>query len=323
MRVLQGLRAYNSFGSTSGRAISVLLTAFMALCAMRAKTLAASPTKEEIEVDGGKLTIQFESVQPDDLRKLILDRINLSAKAVAAYYQKYPVPEASVWVAFHDGSGVNGGHAFGSPHPHLTFSVGRSSTAKDLADDWVSTHEMVHLAFPSVPEQQHWIEEGLATYVEPIARARIGELSPEKVWGDMLEGMPNGLPRSGDRGLDFTHTWGRTYWGGALFCLLADIEIRKSTGNTKGLEDALRGILKAGGNISLEWPLARTLEIADRATGVQILEKLYDRMGSSPEAPDLAKLWQDLGVVVNGKHVVLNDSAPLASIREAITQRHR
>lgn len=39
------------------------------------------------------------------------------------------------------------------------------------------THEMVHLAFPSVPDQHHWIEEGLATYVEPIARARASEIS--------------------------------------------------------------------------------------------------------------------------------------------------
>jgi hypothetical protein len=291
-----------------------------ALCALQARSFAAVPTEEEIQVGDGKLIVQFEPAPPENLRKLILDRISLSAKAVASYYQQYPVPEAKIRVTFHDGHGVNGGHAWGWPNPHLTFSVGLSSTAKDLADDWQSTHEMVHLAFPSVPEQHHWIEEGLATYVEPIARARIGELSPEKVWGDMVEGMPNGLPRSGDRGLDFTHTWGRTYWGGALFCLLADIEIRKSTGNKKGLEDALRGILKAGGSIASEWPLVRTLEIADRAAGVNVLETLYNRMRSAPDSPDLAKLWQDLGVTASGGQVVFNDSAPLASIRRAITQ---
>ena len=26
------------------------------------------------------------------------------------------------------------------------------------------------MAFPSLPDDQHWMEEGLATYVEPIAR---------------------------------------------------------------------------------------------------------------------------------------------------------
>ena len=115
----------------------------------------------------------------------------------------------------------------------ITIAVGRASSASDFAEDWVLTHEMVHLAFPSVPEEHHWIEEGSATYVEPIARARTGDLSPEKVWGDLVDGLPKGLPQAGDRGLDFTPTWGRTYWGGALFCLLADIEIRKRTETRK------------------------------------------------------------------------------------------
>lgn len=182
------------------------------------------------------------------------------------------------------------------------------------------THEMVHLAFPSVAEEHHWIEEGSATYVEPIARARAGDLSPEKVWGDLVEGLPQGLPQPGDRGLDFTPTWGRTYWGGALFCLLADIEIRKRTGNKKGLEDALRAILKAGGTIESEWPLARAIEFGDRATGVAVLRELYDKMKASPVPVDLSALWKELGVERRNGKTEFNDRAPLAPIRKAITQ---
>jgi hypothetical protein len=178
---------------------------------------------------------------------------------------------------------------------------------------------MVHLAFPSVPEKHHWIEEGLATYVEPIARARAGDLLPQKVWGDMFDAMAQGLPKSGDRGLDFTHTWGRTYWGGALFCLLADIEIRKRTGNRLGLENAMRGILKSGGSIEVEWPLARALRVADQAVGVPVLEELYNQMRATPVSPDLPKLWKDLGVSRQDGTIVFDDSAPLAPIRRAIT----
>jgi predicted metalloprotease with PDZ domain len=179
---------------------------------------------------------------------------------------------------------------------------------------------MVHLAFPSVPEEHHWIEEGSATYIEPIARARAGDLTPEKVWGDLIDGLRQGLPRPGDRGLDFTATWGRTYWGGALFCLLADIEIRKRTGNKKGLEDALRAILKAGGTIESEWPLTRTLEIGDRATGVAVLRELYDKMKASPAPVDLDALWKELGVERRNGKIEFNDRAPLAASRKAITQ---
>ena len=36
--------------------------------------------------------------------------------------------------------------------------------------------------------------------LEPIARASVGILTAERVWGDMLRDMPQGLPRAGDRG---------------------------------------------------------------------------------------------------------------------------
>jgi hypothetical protein len=177
---------------------------------------------------------------------------------------------------------------------------------------------MVHLAFPSVPQDHHWIEEGLATYVEPIARARAGNLTPEKIWSDMVEGMPKGLPKAGDRGLDHTHTWGRTYWGGALFCLVADVEIRKRTSNLIGLEDGLRGILKSGGSIEVEWPLVRALQTADHATGVPVLEEMYEKMKATPVAPDLEELWKDLGIKYDGDKVSFDDSAPFAAVRKAI-----
>jgi hypothetical protein len=276
--------------------------------------------REQLQLSGGNLEVHFDPLPSESLRQLILRRITLSAKAVAAYYRQYPVLTVNIWVSLHHGHGVNSGHAFGAPTARLSFSVGRESAEPDFAHDWVITHEMVHLAFPSVAEDHHWIEEGLATYVEPIARARIGELCPEKVWGDMIDGMPQGLPQSGDRGLDFTPTWGRTYWGGALFCLLADVEIRKRTANQKGLEDALRGILKAGGSIESEWTLARALETADRAAGVSVLETLYQRMKAAPVAPDLDELWHTLGVERREGQIVFDDTAPLAAIRRAILE---
>jgi hypothetical protein len=67
------------------------------------------------------------------------------------------------------------------------------------------------MAFPDVSgesDEHHWMEEGMATYIEPIARAEIGRMSPERVWGDFVRHMPQGLPQAGDQGLDHTSTWG-------------------------------------------------------------------------------------------------------------------
>ena len=277
-------------------------------------------THQMLRVDRGEIDVVFSSAPSQPLRDLIMQRLTTSAEAVTAYYGQYPVAHLQIDVRFHPGHGVNYGKAFGWNGARIAVSVGEASTASDFANDWVTTHEMVHLAFPSVDERHHWIQEGQAVYIEPVARARIGELTPEKVWGDMVDAMPQGLPAEGDRGLDFTHTWGRTYWGGAIFCLLADVEIRRRTHNQKGLEHALRAILTAGGTIEAQWPLERAIEIGDRAVGVPVLHHLYQQMKATPVNVDLNSLWQKLGVARHNGQTLFDDSAPLAAIRRAITE---
>ena len=133
-----------------------------------------------------------------------------------------------------------------------------------------------------------------------------------------MRDMPKGLPEDADEGLDHTHTWGRTYWGGALFCFVADVQIHEQTKNKKGLEDALRGILEAGGDIREDWDLEKTLEIGDRAAGVKVLENLYGEWKDKPVQVDLPALWKQLGVESAGGTVRLHDDAPLAAVRRAI-----
>jgi len=138
----------------------------------------------------------------------------------------------------------------------------------------------------------------------------------------LLVGLPKGMPANGDAGLDHTPTWGRTYWGGAMFCLLAEVGIRRRTHNRYGLADALRGILAAGGNMEVEWPLERAFKAADDAVGAPVMTELYAQMKSAPVEPDLSTLWKALGVEERARGVVFNDEAPEASIRRAITNAH-
>jgi hypothetical protein len=253
-------------------------------------------------------------------REDLIGWVSAASKSVATYFGRYPVPHVAVQITTSDGKGVHNGRTFGSPVALITISVGRKTTLADLEEDWTMTHEMVHLAFPSVAEKHHWIEEGTATYVEPIARVQSGILEPSQMWSDLIRDLPQGLPKEGDAGLDRTHTWGRTYWGGALFCLLADVEIHQRTHNRKGLEDALRGILAAGGNITEDWPLERALRVGDEATGTRVLETLYEDMKDKPMAVNLASLWKELGIQrsQNGD-ISFIDDAPLASVRKSIT----
>jgi hypothetical protein len=262
---------------------------------------------------------------PLDLPKdVIVAHVEAAASAVATYYGLFPVPRARILlIPVADHHGVMQGTTWGDMHgvPGFTrIRIGEHTTKADLADDWMMTHELVHMAFPSMPDDQHWIEEGLATYIEPIARVMTGELTPQKIWSDMVRDMPKGEPGANDEGVDHTHTWGRTYWGGALFCLVADVEIRRETNNKKGLQDALRAIVAAGGTIDHDWDLPRALAIGDQATGTHVLTGMYNEWKDKPVPVDLPKLWNELGVAAGQDGIRLASEAPLAKVREAITK---
>src|SRR6267143_1866188 len=272
-------------------------------------------------IGNARIEIRIEGSPPRLPTKDIFRWVQSAAESVTAYYGRFPVPYVLIRITPFEGRGVRNGMTFGDRGGRITIRVGSHTSPSEFASDWMLTHEMVHLAFPSVDEKHHWIEEGIATYVEPIARIQAGNLTAEQMWLDLVRDPPQGLPQAGDRGLDHTHTWGRTYWGGALFCLLADVEIRRQTNNQKGLEHALRGILAAGGDIRKEWNLEDALRIGDSTVGANVLGPLYATMKDKPVSVDLDSLWTQLGVQSDGASVRLDDCATLAAIRRAITTR--
>jgi hypothetical protein len=274
--------------------------------------------ESRVEVAGGVVDV---AVAPGELavtRAAVGDWVRRAAEAVGAYYGRFPLRRVLVIVLPSDRGRVGFGTTLGNGGGAIMIWVGRSAGTAELRSDWVLAHEMVHLGIPNLPRTHRWLEEGIATYVEPIARARRGTLSAVEMWAGLMKGLPNGLPQAGDRGLDRTHTWGRTYWGGALFCFLADLEIRERTKNRRSLDDALRGILAAGGDIAVSWPLERLLREGDRATGVPVLTQLHARMGAKAEDVDLDVLWRRLGVRATGDTVAFDDTAPLAAVRKSI-----
>jgi hypothetical protein len=270
-------------------------------------------------IGGSKIDVNIESGEMKLTHAELLRWVQSAAEAVATYYGRYPAPHVQIRIIPVDGSGVRNGQTFGYDGGLIKIRVGKQTQASELANDWMLTHEMVHLSFPSMADEHHWIEEGIAVYVEPIARIQATQMNAEQMWADLVRDMPKGLPRDGDRGLDHTHSWGRTYWGGALFCFVADLEIRKQTRNTKGLQDALRGILESGGDITHDWELAQALKIGDKATGTTVLSDLYAKWKDKPVEVDLASMWKELGIAPDGKSVRLAEDAPLAAVRRAIT----
>ena len=278
--------------------------------------------KTDLDVPAGTIHVAFA---PGDIilpKEKVLDWVRTSAKAVTAYYGRFPVSSLRLLLVPVDGARARGGTTWGYRGAAIRIPLGRESTEDDLRRDWVMVHEMVHTALPDLDDRYAWLSEGLAVYVEPIARVQAGDLTAREIWQAMMRDMPKGLPQAGDEGLDNTNSWGRRYWGGAMFCLLADLDIRKRTGNRFGLQDAMRGVIAAGGNHEQDWSIERVLATADKAVGVDVLTRLHNEMGSKPVTPDLAALWRDLGLKSQGEDLEFDDTAPLAAIRKAITEPH-
>jgi hypothetical protein len=250
----------------------------------------------------------------------IVEWLRTELGAITSYLGRPPADRLTIIVA-PGTSDVNRGKTLGGGGASILVRLGTATTPQALADDWVVAHELVHVGFPFLGYEHAWFSEGLATYVEPVARVRRGLLSVDEFWRELVAGLPQGLPEKGDRGLEAADAWGRVYWGGALYFLLADTQIRARTSGGRSLDDAVRAVAATGANVETQWPLERVLDVADRATGIRVFHELYAQYGTSPGVPDLAALWASLGVrqMQGSGSIQFDDGAPLSAIRRAIT----
>ena len=290
------------------------VAACVAAPAVAADAADEQPVLEALAVPGGSIELQFTPDFSAAQRAAARQWVQRSADVVARYFGRFPVPEIELLLQGGDGAGVKSGVSFAEPSLLIRVRLGRDTTPAQYRADWVLVHEMVHLALPRVPRAQHWLHEGAATYIEAVARARAGLLEPAGVWRSWARQMPLGQPRDGDRGLDHTPTWARTYWGGALFFLQGDVRLRQRGTPARGLQHALQGVLAAGGDYRVMWDAPRILAAADAALGQTTLSEMYARMKDQPAPADLPALWHELGV----DGTMPRDDAPLAALRRAI-----
>jgi hypothetical protein len=287
-------------------------SSFAVFGAFGAETIHNGPTAAEVVTAPGLAPLS----QAD-----VVVWVKTAVDAITTYYERPFVDRVLVIVFPGQPGNPTRGVTLGDTGPAVLVRAASGLTAAATRDDWVVTHELLHVSQPSLSREHLWLSEGMATYVEPVVRARAGLVTDEKFWGDLVEGLPQGLPEAADQGLERTHTWGRTYWGGALFCFVADIALRERTGNARSFDDVLRAVVASGGNIEEDWSIERFIDVGDRATGTGTLAGLYRTMALAPGSVDLASMWQRLGVRVDAGRVTFDPGAPLAAIRQSITRR--
>jgi hypothetical protein len=273
-----------------------------------------------LDIDGA----QLEVTALDGALDQPLDDVNVwiakSAHAVRDFYRAFPVPRASITVIpIPERDAVVFGKVLPESEPGIALLLGQHAPRKALYSDWILVHELFHLGFPSFFDEGKWLDEGLATYYEPIIRVRAGLYTETELWDELSSSMPQGLPAFTEHGLEKADDFRGIYWGGAIACLVADVEARKRHVD-RGLEVGLRALREAGGNACEVWSLADAIGTIDRALGAPTLAPIASAHAGHGSAFDLPALFADLGVNRDAKGALqLSDQAPLAAVRRAIT----
>jgi hypothetical protein len=258
------------------------------------------------------------AVDVDTLAAWVKER----AQAVAGFYRGFPAPRALVVVVPVPGrSEVVFGKLLPESAPGVVLLVGSQADEAALHDDWVLVHELFHIGVPSFFREGKWFDEGLATYFEPIIRVRAGLYDAASAWRDFALEMPGALPALTRDGLEHVRDYTGLYWGGAIYCLSADIAARTQSQGQLGLEDGVRRVFASGGHAWDVWSLEKTLRTADGAFAQPLLAPLSARYAKGPAPFDLEAVFRALGVERRASGVVLSDSAPLAWVRHAIFER--
>jgi hypothetical protein len=246
----------------------------------------------------------------------IADWVRATALANADLWHGFPVARSTVVILPVPGEvHVPTGHVIATGGIMVFVQVGAEIAPRALYDEWVLVHEFIHLGTPYIRDTGEWFNEGLATYLEPIIRYRAGWRSAESVWEEWTGWMGRGLEPM-TTGLEN----GNPYWGGALFALTADIQLRRLTGGRLGLEDCARLILAKEGDVSVTAKTMGTLAIGDSNSPEPVLTRLA--AAHLPGAPmDLDALFASLGVhkSADGK-IEFDDSASLADVRHWILE---
>jgi hypothetical protein len=118
-----------------------LMLRCLLILAVATGLVAASPTSMAqpdagVKVAGGSIKVVFSTPPEAAQRKLLLDWVATSARAVTLYYGQFPVPEVEVRINTFTGRGVRAGRATGWRGPHIVIAVGAANLARDFAVDW-------------------------------------------------------------------------------------------------------------------------------------------------------------------------------------------
>lgn len=266
-------------------------------------------------------------------RAQILGWLAQAAEAVATLYEGFPVPSAQILLVPTAGGKVVFGNTAQGGGDSVALVVGVEVDEAGLRDDWVAVHELLHLGMPMVDNDSRWLSEGLATYYEPLLRARAGIITPRQAWEQLYDGFTRGRTqvsarslRQESREMGETHHYWRVYWGGAAIALIADVAMRQHDPPAPSLDQQVRAMRRCCLDQEAVWSAEALLGRAAEATGspdALSLATIAGRYVDSAAFPALADTYEALGLTFDerGRLTGAADAPAAIALRAAIMGR--
>lgn len=289
---------------------------------------------EELQLAGTRLAVARldDGRAPPALARWLTE----SVRAVATVPGSYPAARVNVLVVpTHVSRPIVVGFYSRGGGPTALFYVGDTAPELDDADleatgRWALTHELAHALLPPVQPQDAWLNEGIATWYQDLLARRTGLLRDDvSYWTELLRGLQTGRARAAEDRLSLveasqrmhaTGAYQHAYWGGVALALLAEVEAAEQGASLDDWVRELRRRFPHDDQARSARQLLAAIDSGKASVAARALERAFERHKDEPW-PDVEPTLARLGVRVDEKGVVtLDDAAPLARVRRAITQ---
>ena len=312
----------------------VAATLIVLLMSSIAAAASREPLLTEASIPGATLRIEVRPPISDSKAAEIVTWLQSASSNVSLAYGRFPSTSPRIVViptqdrSWGGNSPVPFGRLTRYGEDKIELYVNADRPIEDFYADWTATHEFSHLMLPYLDSRYRWISEGFASYYQNVLMSRAGRYTPQQAWQKLYAGLERGRLSRPDLTLNEAAEAGvrqarmKIYWSGAAIALLADLELRQRSAGRESLDVALDRLHQCCLSSRRTWSGPELFAQLDQLVDGAVFMPLYERYADSRGFPNVASALKHIGIDNSEDSIRLLRDAPLAYIRDAITD-HR
>src|SRR5512137_1563312 len=127
------------------RAFTKLIPFALVLLCLPRFTARADEMTSRFAIGGARIDVTIGAGKLEISQSDLLRWVKSAAESVTAYYGRFPLPHLSLRISSFEGRGVRHGQTFATDGGLIIIRLGNATAPAELTDDWMLTHEMLHL----------------------------------------------------------------------------------------------------------------------------------------------------------------------------------